>query len=201
MPLFAQDAEQEVPIPEKLLDAPIVNPRWPSDGFNEIGYAMRLDYTTDLHPEMAPLGDQDPEDPIRFFKHKFLTGVKIYWPFRDDLGELDQHFGGEPHRLPQPFDPIMLGYNVSTADRIYFQTRDGRQVIAVRDDLDVEPIDRKESFAVIPLDPSIVAWDPENLQLLILPKKGTSKKEPLFVIRGGGLNMSMGGSKNSMVLG
>lgn len=170
-------------IPEKLLDAPVLDTVWP-EAFNDLGHGLRLDYTTDLHsPDGAPQG----------YKHRFTTGVKAYWPFQD-LSDLDEGFGGKPHRLPEPPNPIMLGYDIASADRVYIVTRDGRQMIFVRKGLDVEPNDRNESFIVSTLDPSVVAWDPDNLQLLITPK---GRREPLFVFKGGGLNLV----ESAMVVG
>jgi hypothetical protein len=180
MSLLAQDADdQEAFIPEKLLDAPIINVKWPEE-FDQLGHALRLDYSTDLH---NPQGES--------YTHRFTTGVKIYWPYQD-YSDLDEHFGSKPAELPEPFDPMMLGYKIGSADRLYLITSDGRQMIFTRKDLPVVDEHANESFMVGTLDPSIVVYDPENNQLLIMPK-GRGKKEPLFVIRGGGMHMTTGG--------
>lgn len=175
----AQDAAPEVFIPEKLLDAPIVDVKWPED-FDHLGHALRLDYSTDLHD---PKGES--------YTHRFTTGAKIFWPYQDFSG-IDEHFGGKPTQISEPFDPIQLGFKVATADRLYFITRDGRQIIFTSRDLPVVQEHAEESFMVGTLDPSVVAFDPENNQLLIMPK-GRGKKEPLFVIRGGGFHMTTEG--------
>jgi hypothetical protein len=162
--------------PQKLLDCPVHEElRWPR-AFVNAGEALRFDYTSRLH---ADDGEFVP------FKHRMSTGIGVWLPADDplavdlaDVGAVSE----KVRRLNEPLDPIHMGF----AQRLYFVSHEGRQVILANPGLGVDAVDAEESYRVADLPPSSFAWDFEGRRLLALSEDGDVR----FVLSGGLLRLS-----------
>lgn len=160
-------------IPRKLLDCPEFQDLvWPY-GFENLGKALRIDYTTSIH---SPIKVWEP------YRHRFSTGVDVYGPARTRHAK-DGNDGGQVYDLPPSVDPIILG----VVDRVYFVTPDGRQFIFSHPDAGVDEIDVTDSYLASDWEEArLLAWDVEDGQLVIASERGDVD----FILRGGLLQLS-----------
>lgn len=158
-------------LPRKLLDCEEFHQiEWPV-AFEEVGSAVRIDYSTDIHDgELVP------------YSHEFDTGARVYAPVTASrFGEVS---GLE---LEEAVSPIVMG----VADRFYFDTKKGRRsrVIFHRSGIGVDEEDASTAGHMAEMDRPLMAWDLEGKQLLVLEDDGSVR----FVIRDGLLEVNEDG--------
>jgi len=162
--------------PAKLLDCPVHEDlRWPSS-FVNAGEALRFDYTSRLHTS---------DGQFIPYKHRMSTGIGVWLPADDALTVEFAEVGAVAEggrRLNEPLDPIHMGF----AQRLYFVSHEGRQVILANPGIGVDASDAEESFRVVEFQLSSFAWDFEGRRLLALSEDGDVR----FVLAGGLLRLS-----------
>lgn len=156
-------------LPRKLLDCEEFHEiQWP-EAFEEVGQAIRIDYSTDIH-----------DGKIVPYAHEFDTGARVYAP-----ASSRQCREGGGVWLDEAIAPIVMG----VADRFCFDAKkDGKRsrVIFHRKGVGVNKREAAEAAGVARMHRPLMAWDLEGQQLLVLEDDGSVR----FVIHGGLLDLN-----------